>query len=77
MLQVSCPLRPGLRRRCAPLAPREPGAPGTVLREARTRSAVPGAQASATHSISMSNSSGHEPTVTKVRVGGSAGKCRR
>ena len=31
-------------------------------------------QASAMHSISMSNSSGQEPTVTKVRAGGSFGK---
>lgn len=32
------------------------------------------AQASATHSISMSNSSGHEAMATKVRAGGCCGK---
>jgi len=39
----------------------------------RTR---PAAQASATTSTSMSKGSGQDPTVTKVRVGGSVGKYR-
>ena len=61
--------RPLVRRHLRPQ-----GVPGSRRQHPAELIVWRGDHASAMHSISMSNSHGHEPTVAKVRAGGSCGK---